>query len=73
MDNTVNVGFCFGTRPGLRCKLKYGPKLSNFILRFFSFFFFWGGGELMRKEVKICGKIKAADYFMSITFKLIFL
>ena len=67
MDNTVNVGFCFGPRPGLRCKLKYGAKLGNFILRFFLFFL---GGELMRKEVKIGGKIKAADYFMSITFSL---
>ena len=27
----------------------------------------------MRKEVKIGGKIKAADYFMSITFSLILL
>ena len=39
------------------CRLKFAPKLSNFCPPIF----FGGGGELMRKEMKIGGKIEAAD------------
>ena len=56
VDNTVNIGFCFGPRLGL--KTEVWAQAEQFYPPFFLLF---GGRELMRKEVKIGGEKKAAD------------